>query len=69
MIDIDWYVITLRLLCILKKSRRLKIEEDLIVGYLGTKNSELSKQGSYNFTVAYYVLIRSKGDKVDLSHI
>ena len=41
--DIDLYVITLRLVCILNKSRKLKIEEDLIVGYLGTENSELSK--------------------------
>ena len=41
--DIDLYVIKLRLLCILNKSRRLKIVEDLIVGYLGIKNLELSK--------------------------
>ena len=42
-IDIDMYVLTLTLLCQLTKSIALNIEEDLVVGQGGTKNSKRSQ--------------------------
>ena len=42
-IDIDMYVLTLTLLCQFTKSIALSIEEDLVVGQVGTKNSKKSQ--------------------------
>ena len=42
-IDIDMYVLTLTLLLQLTKSIALNIEEDLVVGQVGTKNSKKSQ--------------------------